>query len=179
MKPICSCLFIFSLFLASCSNNNKAVQIDPASRIKTALRSFSDTAKLDTFKVILKGDRPKQMELVFTITPASGIPVYTKVIKATELLDNYKEDLDLGKEKKQVQFLQEELGLFFEEENFIEPAVTETEEPDKNTPDKNFFTELKRTGVNGFKYRLGKESKVYIAWSAAEGKVKPYYECCK
>lgn len=179
MKPTCSALFILSLFLLACNRPEPAAKIDPSSRSKTVLRSFTDTAKLDTFKILLKGDHPKDMELVFTITPDNGVPVFTKVLKGTELLDNYKESLDLKKEKKQVQFLQEEVGLFFDEENFLEPAVTETEEPDKNTPDKNFFAELKKTGVNGFKYRLGKESKVYIAWSIAEGKVKPYYECCK
>ena len=75
--------------------------------------------------------------------------------------------------------MQDEMGLFFDEENFLEPAVTADEQPDKNTPDKNFFTELKQSGVNGFKYRLGKESNLYIAWSQQEKKVKTYYECCK
>lgn len=180
MKRIFPALLIALLsILVACQGSGPAAKIDPASRTKTVLRSFSDTTKLDTFKIVLKGDHPKEMELIFTITPPDKPAIYTKIIKATSLLENYKDNLDLGKEKKQVAFMEEEVGLFFEEENFLEPAVTETEEPDKNTPDKNFFTELKHTGVNGFKYRLGKESKVYIAWSDAEGKVKPYYDCCK
>lgn len=178
MKRIYISLVILSFFAAACNQTDKD-SIPVTSRSKTAFRSFTDTTKLDTFKLILKGDKPKNMQLVFTITPADGKPVYTKILQAKELLDNYKESLDLGKEKKQVKFIEQELDLFFGEENFLEPAVTETEEPDKNTPDKNFFAELKRTGLNGFQYRLGKESKVYIAWSAAEKRVKPYYECCK
>jgi len=177
MRYTCSALLI-CLFLTAC-HQEKASKIPPASRTKVMLRSFSDTTKLDTFKIVLNGERPKNMELVFTITPASGKPIYTKTLKATALLDNYKDNVDLGKEKKQVQFMQDELALFLDEENFLEPAVTENELPDKNTTDKSFFAELKRSGVNGFKYRLGKESNVYIAWSAAEGKVKTYYECCK
>lgn len=168
-----------SILINACTDNGPSAKVDPAFRSKTILRSFSDTTKKDTFKIVLKGDQPKNMQFIFTITPEHSAPIYTKIIKGKDLLDNYKDNVDLVKSKKQVQFLQEEVGLFFDEENFLEPAVTENEQPDKNTPDKNFFAELKRTGVNGFQYRLGKESKVYIAWSAAEKKVKPYYDCCK
>ncbi|MCX2483953.1 hypothetical protein [Pedobacter sp. MR2016-24] len=166
-----------SLFFSAC-NNDQASKII-TSKVKTELRSFTDTSKLDTFKIVLNGDKPKNMELVFTITPAGASPVYTKILKAKDLLDNYKETLDLAKEKKQFEFVQQEMDLFFEDENFLEPAVTDTEQPDQNTPDKNFFAELKLSGLNGFKYRLGKESKVYIAWSNTEKKTKVYYQCCQ
>jgi hypothetical protein len=179
MKSVYLYLLILPLFLAACNSSESSGGHDAASHTKTALRSFSDTSKLDTFRIVLKGDEPKNMELVFTITTQDGHQIYMKTLKATALLNNYKESIDLGKKKEQLQFMREELSLFLDEENFIEPAVTETEIPDKNTPDKSFFDELKKTGVNGFKYRLGKESKVYIAWSARDKKVKNYYECCK
>jgi len=179
MKRLCAAFFILSLYLISCNSGSKTSDIPAQDRSKVVLHSFTDTTKQDTFKIELLGKKPKEMELRFTITPANGIPVYTKVIRASSLLDNYKESVDLGKEKKQIAFIKEELQLFFAEENFLDPAVTATEEPDKNTPDKNFFAELKRSGVNGFQYRLGKEIKLYIAWSAQEKKVKPYYECCR
>jgi len=178
MRYAFSIIAVFFLFFTAC-RQEKPVQIDTAARTKVALRSFSDTATVDTFKIVLSGERPKEMELVFTITSPSGQRIYTKILKATSLLDNYKDNVDLGKEKKQVKFMQDELGLFLDEENFLEPAVTDDELPDKNTPDKIFFAELKKSGLNGFKYRLGKESNVYIAWSPSAGKVKPYYECCK
>lgn len=179
MKLTLYILLPFFVFLSACNHAERAEKPNPASRTRTALRSFSDTAKLDTFKIVLTGDKPKNMMFLFTITPAGSAPIYTTSLKATTLMDNYKEDLDLGREKKQLKFIEEELGLFFEDENFIEPAVTADEQPDKNTPDKKFFDELKKTGVNGFKYRLGKESKVYIAWSIAHQKVEPYYTCCR
>ena len=180
MKSIYSALLLLSLFLTACHSSEPVQTIDPAKRLKIALRSFTDTTTKDTFKVILKGEKPAEMALLFTITPpGQHTPIYTKMLNAKELLNNYKESLDLGKEKKKVQFMEDELNLFFEDENFIEPAVTPTEQSDKNTPDKNFFEELKTSGLNGFKYRTGKESKVYIAWSARDKKVKPYYECCR
>ena len=165
------------LLFAACNSDNQGKQI--GNRTKTAIRPFSDTTKSDTFHIVLNGNKPKDMELVFTIHKAGGGVIYTQTLKATALLDNYKETLDLDKEKQQIQFMQEELNLFFEDENFIEPAVTETEEADENTPDKSFFAELKKSSLNGFKYRLGKESKVYIAWSEKEKKVKIYYQCCQ
>lgn len=178
MKRIFINLSILVLFLSACNSAEPGHHSD-SSNSKTTLRSFTDTSKLDTFKIVLNGDKPKNMELVFTITPENGKAVYTRVLKTKELIDNYKDELDLGKEKEQVKFMEQELSLFFDEENFLEPAVTENEEADKNTPDKNFFAELKKSGLNGFKYRFGKENKVYIAWSAAEKKTKPYYECCR
>lgn len=178
MKPIYFSLLSLLLF-AACHSDKPAATIDPAKRTETALRSFSDTTKKDTFKLVLKGEKAADMALIFTITPAGSKSIYTKILNAKDLLNNYKESLDLGKEKKQVQFMEDELHGFFEDENFIEPAVTAAEQPDKNTPDKNFFAELKTSGLNGFKYRTGKESKVYIAWSAKDQKVKPYYECCR
>jgi len=180
MKRILTALFFLAVCISACnSSGSGSGVINDSARTKITLHSFSDTSKLDTFRISLKGDKPKEMELVFTITPESGTPVFMKIFKATDLLDNYKDNVDLGKKKKQVKFLQAELNLFFAEENFLEPAVTENEEADKNTPDKNFFAELKETGVNGFQFRTGKESKVYIAWSVSGQKVKPYYECCK
>jgi hypothetical protein len=179
MKKLYTNLFILALLLTSCNPDDKKAESLQPQKSASTLRSFTDTTKLDTFKLILMGDKPKNMELVFTITPEGGKPVYTKVLKAKELIDNYKEGLDLGREKKQIKFIEQELSLFFSEENFLEPAVTENQEADKNTPDRKFFTELQHSTLNGFQYRTGKESTVYIAWSAAEKKVKPYYECCK
>lgn len=179
MKRIYLALAVLFLLISACNSDEQNGKIDPASRTKIALHSFSDTTKQDTFKLVLTGAKPKEMELIFTITPQNGSPIYTKILKAAELLDNYKESVDLGRTKKQVKFIAQELQLFFAEENFLDPAVTDNEEPDKNTPDKKFFAELKSSGVNGFQYRLGKESKLYIAWSNQQKKVLPYYDCCK
>lgn len=171
-------VLIALLLLAACNSSNEDNQHSQSNKFKTVVRSFSDTVALDTFRIVLQGQRPKDMELVFSITAPGGSQIYTKTLKATALLDNYKETVDLNKKKQQIQFMEQELELFFDDENFIEPAVTESEEPDENMPDKGFFEELKKSSLNGFQYRLGKESKVYIAWSEKDKKVKVYYQCC-
>lgn len=145
---------------------------------KTSTFAFSDTAKLDTFKIELLGKDTKDMQLLFTIKSADGKEIYRQEIKTEELLKNYIATADLKKESDKMKFLKEELAYFFEEHHFLEPAVTADEQPDKNVPDKTFYNELKQNGLNGFDYRLGKDHNVYIAWSAKEQKVKVYYKCC-
>lgn len=176
--PLYSCVMLI-LFILSCNSASKDNQLTDQNRVQTTVQYFSNTIKPDTFRIELQGSKPKEMALLFNITADGGAPVYAVRILASDLLDNYKESVDLAREKKQKAFMEQELKLFFEEENFLEPAVTEDEQADKNTPDKEFFEELRKSGLNGFKYRLGKETKVYVAWSEKEKKVKPYYECCK
>ncbi len=140
--------------------------------------SFSDAIKLDSFKVELKGNDSKTMQLLFTIKSFDGIEIYRQEIKASELLKKYLATAEMKKESDKIKFLKEEIAYFFEERHFLEPAVTENEQPDQNVSDKAFYNELKQTGLNGFDYRLGKDDKIYIAWSVKDQKVKIYYRCC-
>lgn len=159
----------------ACSQSNKSIE---KTGPQTILKPFSDTLKSDTFKLVLNGEKLKDMYMEFTITAHTGQQIYSKTFKATDLINNYKASVDLEKERTQIAFIKDEFKLFFDEENFLEPAVTENESPDQYTPDVIFYNELKRSGLNGFKYRSGKETSVYIAWSEQEKKVKPYYKCC-
>ena len=159
----------------ACSHSNKSAEkTDP----QIVLKPFSDSLKADTFKLVLHGGKLQEMSMDFSITAHTGQQIYNKIFKATDLINNYKASVDLEKERTQVSFIKDEFKLFFDEENFLEPAVTENESPDQYTPDTLFYNELKKSRLNGFKYRSGKETSVYIAWSEQEKKVKPYYKCC-
>lgn len=177
MKTQLSLVSLFILLLAACSPSGKETKGKIADQV--VLKPFSDTARVDTFKVSLTGEVLEDMNISFTITAHRGQQIYHKAFKATDLIGNYKYTVDLKKERNQMAFIKEEFKLFFEEENFLEPAVTENENPDKNVPDVGFYNELKKSGLNGFKYRSGKETSVYIAWSESAQKVKIYYNCCK
>lgn len=146
---------------------------------QTVLKPFSDSVQLDTFKVALIGEQLKDIAINFTITSYNGKVIFHEVFKAADLIADYKSSVDLKKERSQMEFILNEYKLFLDEENFLEPAVTENETPDQYTPDKIFYNELKLSALNGFKYRTGKENNIYIAWSEKEKKVKPYYNCCK
>ena len=165
-----------ALFFSSCNSGNKKANF--LSIAQSEVKPFSDTLKTDTFKVKLEGIHPKDMLITFTIHNYDGKQIYHQVFKGIELINNYKKTVDLEKEESQLNFLKQEVELFFDEENFLEPAVTPEEKPDQYTRDKNFYEELKETGLMGFKYQLGNDSKVYIGWSTKEHKVKIYYKCC-
>lgn len=172
-------LFLIFIFIACNSNNSNEAEKNSNKPIKkTSLQAFSDTVKLDTFNIELRGKKSDNMELVFNIVSYKGVEIYKKVIKADELLKSYLASQDLKKETEKVKFLQNEVNFFFDDEHFLVPAVTPEEVPDHNVPDKAFYDELKQTQFNGFDYRLGKDVKIYIAWSEKEQKVKIYYRCC-
>ncbi|MGY3052163.1 hypothetical protein ACVWYG_000350 [Pedobacter sp. UYEF25] len=169
------------LFTACISNQNKEKAqenklIRNASSMVT--KSFSDLNKLDTFRLDLSGTKPKEMTLTLSITNYKGQEIYNKVLQGEELLGSTDPNVDLRKEKDQIIFLTTIASQFFSEDNFLDPAVMPIDKPDRYAPDKAFYDELKATKLSGFKYRLGKENNIYIAWSEKEQKVKIYYNCC-
>jgi hypothetical protein len=180
MKLNLSLLFLGLIALASCSSDSekKTGSVVVNQEVKQIAKPFSDLDRADTFKVVLSGTKPKDMMLKFSIISFEGKEIYVKNFQASELVDHYKETVDLKKEASQLSFIKEEFNGFLDEENFLEPAVTEAEEAGKQVPDKAFFEELKKSGLNGYQYRTGQENKVYIAWSAKEKRVKVYYNCC-
>ena len=170
--------FVFN----ACTSNQKKEEVDEATLIKNAssmvTKSFSDLNKLDTFRLNLSGTKPKEMTLTFIITNYKGKEIYHKVLKGKELLGSTDPNVDLRKEKDQIRFLTTIASQFFNEDNFLEPAVMPNDKPDNYAPDKAFYDELKATKLNGFKYRLGKENNIYIAWDEKQQRVKIYYNCC-
>lgn len=169
-------LFLFTS-ISACNPNGK--ELKGHIEDHKVLKPFSDSVLIDTFKVALIGNELKDMAIKFTITTHNGKLIYQKDFVATDLIADYKSSVDLKKERTQMDFIISEYKQFLDDENFLEPAVTENESADQYTPDKKFYNELKQSVLNGFKYRTGKENNVYIAWSEEEKTVKPYYNCCK
>lgn len=178
MKKTTICLLLFAFSLTACNSGTDDDQTSDTAE-RSMNKPFSDPIQADTFRVSLSGKSPEEMVLTFRITSHRGKEIYKEQIKANELFKNYDATIDLKKKKNQVKFMNEELARFFDEENFMEPAITEEETPDQFVPDRAFYEELKASQLNGFIYRLGKENKVYIGWSEKEQKVKTYYSCCK
>lgn len=180
MKKILTALIPLLLVLA-CNQGTNSKDAASASGLPPARETavfFSDSTQKDIFRIEFTGAAPETSQLVFTIRNAAGEEIYRNQVAAKDLFANYDAELDLSKKKNQVVFLKDESDHFFDEENFLVPAVAEDEQPDANVPDKKFHAELKKSKLNGFKYRLGKESNLYIAWSAQQGKVMVYYRCC-
>lgn len=175
-------LFISFCFiiLSACKNggNKNDDSIEFKNVNQSIAKSFSNLNKLDTFKIELKGRKPEDMVLIFTIKKFDGKEIYNTELKGTDLLGSTDPNVDLSKEKDQIIFLKTIADNFFAEDNFLEPAVMPDDKADQYVPDKTHYEELKVSELNGFKYRLGKENNIYIAWSEKEKKVKIYYNCC-
>lgn len=178
-KSFIVALAVYSLFFLACTPSSQHKSETSSNGLeKTITYHFSDSINVDTFKVALLGNKSEDMVLLFTIHSYKGQEIYHHEIKAADLLKSYLATAELKEEKDKIKFLKEEIDFFFEERHFLEPAVTENEHPDKNVPDVAFYNELKKCGLNGFDYRLAKDSKIYIAWSEKEQRVKIYYQCC-
>ncbi|RNL52552.1 hypothetical protein [Pedobacter jejuensis] len=180
MKKLCFLFLVSVSIVTACTNNNKTESdsIEFKNVNSSITKSFSSLKTLDTFKIELIGRKPEEMMLHFTIKNAKGKEIYNTKLKGTDLVGNTDPNIDLSKEKDQIIFLKTITSNFFSDDNFLEPAVMPDDKADNNTPDKALYKELKKSGLNGFKYRLGKEDNLYIAWSEKEQKVKIYYKCC-
>ena len=172
-------IFVIVGVLFSCSNDDSKGTAQIVGIENKAVKNFSDSLAADTFSVKVVGASLDSQKLDFRIKNSKGMEIYHVDISSADILKNYDATIDLKKNKNKAKFLESEVSRFFDDENFMEPAITETETPDKNVPDLAFYEELKNSGLNGFFYRLGKEEKIYIGWSPKENKVKVYYNCCK
>lgn len=179
---ICFLSLIF-LSLSSCQSEkdkNKGVTISESKEVSEYTRTypFSNLNSKDVFFVKLTGSKPNDMMLDFSIKNEENAVIYSIQVKGVDLLGSTDPNVDLRAEKDQISFIKNIAKDFLGDEQFLEPAVMPDQEADDYAPDKNFYEELKKTGFNGFMYRLGKENKYYIAYSELEKKVKVYYNCC-
>jgi len=179
MRQLQYLIFIATIFMLSCSNGDGKGTAQIAGIKNEAIKNFSDSLAADTFSVKVVGASLDSQKLDFRIKNSKGMEIYHVDISSADILKNYDATIDLKKNNNKAKFLESEVSRFFDEENFMEPAITDSETPDNNVPDLAFYEELKSSGLNGFFYRLGKEEKIYIGWSAKENKVKVYYSCCK
>lgn len=170
------------ILLGACTNNKKAnqksIEKEDGNYVHMVTHAFSDVKLPDTFRVELTGATPTEMVLAFTIKSHSGKEIYSININGIDLLGSTDPNVDLRKESNQIEFIRNIAFEFLDEDNFLIPAITPEQVPDEYTPDKNFYNELKKSKLNGFTYRLGKENNFYIAWSQKDNKVKVYYNCC-
>lgn len=179
MRKTLLLLIISVSIITACKSDKKKADAMEFKNVNSSItQSFSNLKTLDTFKIELTGRKPEDMVLTFTITTDKGVEIYNTKIKGTELLGSTDPNVDLRKEKDQIIFIKTIASEFFGEDDFLEPAVMPDDKADDYVPDKAFYEELKKNGLNGFKYRLGKENNIYIAWSEKEQKVKIYYNCC-
>lgn len=181
MRYLLIYLVLWGLWGCNSNEGNKVSQVinvQNFSGVHQVTYAFSDLNQLDTFSLELLGKSSKDMSLRFKIVNFKGQEIYNTQLKATDLVESTDPNINLNKEKDRLALIKTIAANFFDEENFLEPAVMEDQVADKNMPDPRFFEELKNNQLNGFIYRLAKDKNLYIAWSPEAQKVKVYYSCC-
>ncbi|MER2998548.1 hypothetical protein [Pontibacter populi] len=139
--------------------------------------AFSDPATKDTFKVTLEGDSVQTAKVTFEIHNSKGEQIYLEQFDAIDLI-NY----DLPENANPAdwdKFILNRIDTFFEEENFVTPAIQSGMEFDPYYADETAWEDIKSDSNSiGFYYLLGKEDGRWIAYSEALQKVVMYFNCC-
>lgn len=175
IAPIICFIAIISLSLSSC--RPESVNNTPENSF-TRIYPFTSLDSKDVFAVSLTGEKPAEMLLDFSITTAQGDTIYSIQVKGTDLLGSTDPNVDLREEIDQIAFIRNIAKEFLSDDQFLEPAVMPDQEVDSYSPDPEFYESLKKSGLNGFTYRLGKEDNYYIGYDQISKKVKTYYNCC-
>ncbi len=107
MKYILLNLFTLTIFLAACTNASKKNITSTTTVQQThSVQSFSDTVTTGYLQSCFAGRRSqKTCCLPLVLPPYNGNEIYKQVLKAKDLIDNYKETVDLSKEKSQREFI--------------------------------------------------------------------------
>lgn len=175
-------LFLIFLSLISCqsSSDNKEVKQNETAGASSYSRTYPFTSleAQDLFTVTLTGNKPADMLLSFSIATAQGDEVFAIQIKGTDLLGSTDPNVDLRAEADQIAFIRNIAKEFLDDDQFLEPAVMPDQQADNWAPDPAFYDSLKKSGLNGFTYRLGKEDNYYIAFDPVSKEAKTYYNCC-
>ncbi|MES2627775.1 MAG: hypothetical protein V4616_02290 [Bacteroidota bacterium] len=144
---------------------------------QTKTHIFSDPNAPDTFKIVLEGDSLLNAAVTFDIVSHTGQRIYHETFTSDYLIGFGVEPGAPPAELEAV--IRKRILEFFDEKNFIQPAIKSDMAFDPNYSDKQAWNEVKAYASSvGFMYLLGKEDGRRIAWSPTSGKVVMYFNCC-
>ena len=158
----------------------------PASTSKTFFKTeikheFSSVSSPDLFKLIVRGKNIFDAVVTFQILNANGKKIYDEHFTVGELMEFGSAETDKAykRSKEDSVFIIGVLSQFFDERNFLRPAIKDSSEMKDNYSsfeDWNIIWQEK-TPI-GFSYQLGAEDGRCIAYSLKKKKVILYFTCC-
>lgn len=166
---IISCLLTIS-FPATAQN------ILASSKIKHA---FSDPATQDIFNLTLTGTSLLKSKATFEIFNAKGLRLYQEKFDGLWLLNELEVDAYNMNIRQQEDYLRKRVKEFFDEKNFLKPAIGSKDVTESDYSDLIIWNEIRanRKAI-GFSYLLSYENHRKIAWSNKLKKVVEYWGCC-
>jgi len=138
---------------------------------------FSDPGKPDKFRLVLTGDSTLTGTAMLEIIRHDGTVIYQDTFATNYLIDY---GITNSPTPQQMEaYITKRATAFFEDDNFMQPALPGDRTFDANYSDKKIWEAVKRdTTAIGFYYKLGKEDGRYLAYSKEKGKVVLYFNCC-
>jgi hypothetical protein len=139
---------------------------------------FSSLESKDLFKIELMGEDILNSQVKFEILDSEMKLIYEVSFGALELL-GYQIKSNANKNEKE-DFIISRLNHFFDQTNFIEPAIdtTEYDPEDYDLIDISIWNQIKKDGSIGFYYILGEEDMVWIVFLKTSKKIIKYKSCC-
>lgn len=178
------CLGTIWLFCFGCLKERKQEGTKTKTSVLTQnikLHAFSDSVKLDTFKLTVMGSSVMQSKTTFEIISFDGKTIHSDTFD-TKLLVNYA--INLGSEAglptadDEMKYIERRLKFFFHPENFHQPAIDTIETFDE-ADNTEYWHEIKadRKAVS-FTYLVGEENSISIAYSKRLKKAVIFWNCC-
>ena len=142
------------------------------------MHAFSKIDNKDEFYICIKGKSILDGKMIFKITKSDGTELLNEEFPSY-LLMGYGFEGDMNSAKDKEDYIKSRIKDFFNENNFMYPAIKSDENFDEDYSDKEIWNEIKSDlTVIGFSYLIGEEDGRKIAFSKNKGKVVMYFNCC-
>jgi hypothetical protein len=145
----------------------------------TARRTFSDLETKDTFSIQLTGNSISEGTVSFTIRNNKDELIFEEKFPSTYLIGYGLIEIKDPTIEQEEQYIRKRVSEFFNEDNFIQPAIEETDEFDSDYSIQEDWIIIKsdQTSV-GFYYLVGEGAGCRIAYSKKLKRTIKYFCCC-
>jgi hypothetical protein len=142
------------------------------------MHSFSQMDNKDEFYICIKGESIIEGKMIFKITKSDGTELLNEEFPSYLLID-YGFEGDVNSVKDREDYLKRRIKDFFNDRNFLYPAIKTDENFDEDYSNKDIWDEIKSDDtIVGFSYLIGEEDSRKIAFSKKKKKVVMYFNCC-
>jgi hypothetical protein len=140
---------------------------------KIFMHPFSDPIRSDKFTLSITGKSILKGKVTFRIINFSGKQIFKEVYNPEDLLGDMADDLTT---KQKIDTIRNRMNHFFDEWNFVKPAIDPTEKYEEDEADLKIWKDIKSdTNAIGFIYSMYYESTFGIAWSRKNHKVVQFF----
>ncbi|MFC2152534.1 hypothetical protein ACFLSE_08405 [Bacteroidota bacterium] len=138
---------------------------------------FSNQQEKDTFRLTLTGNSFIEGQINFEIINSKGKRIYHETFKSKFLIGYGLMEFEKPTVSEKTNYIAKRMEEFFNESNFIEPAIPKKEQFDEDNYKKESFYKIQKNEKSiGFSYVIGEENIRSI--TVVDGKVIVFFNCC-